>query len=129
MFSAESFDLTNGAVVLRLTCALFFIPHMYFKMFGNPPPASKTFIEAGYPNPLLWVRFALVVEIVASSLLFLDIYTHYVALLCASLLSVAAVSVFFANGKKWLWLWPKGGIEYTVFWALACVAVAMLYWH
>jgi len=92
MFSAESFDLTNGAVILRLICALFFIPHMYFKMFGNP-------------------------------------YTQYAALLCASILTVAAVSVHFANGKNWIWLWPKGGIEYAVFWAIACVAVSLLHWH
>lgn len=129
MFSAESFDLSNGAVVLRLICALFFIPHMFFKMVGNPPPASKTFIEAGYPNPLLWMRIALFVEIIASSLLLLDIYTHYAALVCAFILLVAGVSVFFANNKKWIWLWPKGGIEYTLFWALACVAVSLLYWQ
>ena len=129
MLSAESFDLTNGAVVLRLVCALFFIPHMYFKVAGNPPPASKTFIEAGYPNPLLWVRIALVVEITVSVFLVLDIYTHLVALVCACILMVAAASLFFANDKKWLWLWPKGGVEYAVFWALCCVALSLLYWR
>ena len=37
--TASAFDLTNGAVVLRLVCALFFFPHLYFKIAGNPPPA------------------------------------------------------------------------------------------
>lgn len=128
MLTADSFDLTNGAVVLRLVCALFFVPHMYFKMIGDPPPASKTFIDAGYPNPLLWVRIALVVELIASVLLFLDIYTQYVALLCASVLLVATASVFYANDKEWIWLWPKGGIEYPLFWALTCIALSQLYW-
>ena len=128
MFSAESFDLTNGAVVLRLTCALFFIPHMYFKMIGNPPPAIKTFVDAGYWRPLLFVRLAAVVELLAASALLLDIYTHYVALLCAALLSVAAVTIYFANDKEFVWLWVKGGKEYPVFWAIACVALSMLYW-
>ena len=58
MFAADSFDLTNGAVILRLLCALYFIPHMYFKAFGDPPPASKTFIDAGYPKPLLFCQFS-----------------------------------------------------------------------
>jgi putative oxidoreductase len=129
MIPAESFDLTNGAVVLRLICALFFIPHMYFKAFGNPPPAIKTFIDAGYPKPLFFVKFALVVELITFTLLLLNIYTQYVALLAASMLTVAAVSVYFANGKKWLWIWVKGGKEYCVFWALCCVVVSMLYWQ
>lgn len=129
MPSVESFDLTNGAVVLRLICALFFLPHMYFKAVGNPPPALAVFTAAGYPRPQAWMRFALVVELIASTLLFLDILTPYVALLCAALLGVAAGSLFFVNGKKWIWLWPRNGKEYPVFWALCCVAVAMLYWQ
>ena len=128
MISATSFDITNGAVLLRLVCALFFVPHMYFKAFGNPPPASKTFIDAGYPNPLLWMRIALVVELIASSMLLLDIYTHLAALVAAFVLSVAAVSVYFANGKNWIWLWPKGGKEYAVFWGLCLIALSLLYW-
>lgn len=129
MIPADSFDITDPAVLLRLICALFFIPHMYFKAVGNPPPAIKTFIDAGYPKPLLFVRFALVTELITFTLLFLNIYTQYAALLAAAMLTVAAISVFFANGKKWVWIWPKGGKEYCVFWALCCVVVSMLYWQ
>ena len=129
MIPVDSFDLTNGAVILRLMCALFFIPHMYFKAFGNPPPASKTFIEAGYPKPLLFVKFALVVEIFACSALLFNFYTQYAALIVAGILFVAAVTVFFANGKKPIWLWVKGGFEYPVFWGLACIVLSMLYWQ
>ena len=129
MIAADSFDLTSGAVLLRLICALFFIPHIYFKAIGNPPPAIAFFTKAGYSTPIVFVRMALVVELVASTALLLNIYTQYVALLCACILGVAAVSIFFANDKKWIWLWPKGGKEYTVFWALCCIAVSMLYWQ
>jgi len=125
----ESFDLTNGAVLLRLICALFLLPHMYFKAFGNPPPACKTFIEAGYPKPMFFMRFVLIVEIIIATSLFFDIYTQYAALLLAALLLVAATTVYFANDKKWIWIWVKGGKEYSVFWAMACVALAMLYWQ
>lgn len=129
MIPAGSFDITDPAVLLRLICALFFIPHMYFKAFGDPPPAIKTFIDAGYPKPLLFVRFALVTEVITFTLLFLNIYTQYAALLAAAMLTVAAVSVFFANGKRWIWIWPKGGKEYCVFWALCCIVVSMMYWN
>ena len=50
MLSAESFDLSNGAVILRLVCAFFLVPHMYFKAFGSPPPASKTLSRLVIPN-------------------------------------------------------------------------------
>jgi len=99
------------------------------KAFGDPPPSSKTFIAAGYPNPLVFVRLALCMEVVLALALFFDFHTQYAALLLAAYLIVAAVTVFFANDKKWLWIWAKGGMEYSVFWACACVALAMLYWQ
>jgi putative oxidoreductase len=37
-------------------------------------------------------------------------------------LLIAAGATYRFNGK---WLWHIGGIEYCVFWALACVVVAM----
>jgi len=128
MIAAGSFDITQAEVILRLMCALFFIPHMYFKAVGSPPPASHFFTAAGYPNPFLFMRLALVTELIASTLLFLNIYTQYVALACAGMLAVAAISIIFERGKKFVWLWPKGGMEYAVFWGLSCVVVSMLYW-
>ena len=101
---------------------------MYFKAFGDPPPAIKTFIDAGYPKPLLFMRFALAVELATFALLFFNIYTQYAALLAAAMLTVAAISVFFANSKQWVWIWVKGGKEYCVFWALCCVILSMTYW-
>ena len=129
MFAADSFDLTNGAVILRLLCALYFIPHMYFKAFGDPPPASKTFIDAGYPKPLLFVRLALIVELFMCTLLLLNIYTQYVSLIVAAFLVIAAITVFFANDKKPTWLWVKGGFEYPLFWSITCIALSMLTWE
>ena len=129
MFSAESFDLSNPAVVLRLLCVFFLLPHMYFKAFGNPPPAIKTFIDAGYPKPLLFVRLALISEVNIALALLFDIYTQYAALMLAALLLVAATTVYFANEKKWLWIWVKRGKEYPVFWACMCIVLAMLYWQ
>ena len=111
----SAFDLTNGAVVLRLICSLFFFPHIYFKIVGNPPPA-------------LYMRLALVAESVAALGLLFGVYTQWSALLGAVSLTVAAVAVCFFN-RSVKWLWNLGGMEFPVFWAIACVAVAMLYWN
>jgi putative oxidoreductase len=125
--TASAFDLSNGAVVLRLICALFFFPHIYFKVAGNPPPALGFFVKAGFKSPVFYMRLAVVVESVAALGLFFAIYTQWAALLAAASLTVAAVAVCFFNGSV-KWLWNLGGMEFCVFWAIACVAVAMLYW-
>jgi len=126
--TASAFDLTNGAVVLRLICALFFFPHLYFKIVGDPPPALGFFEKAGFKPPVVWMRIATVVETVAALGLLFAIYTQWTALLAAASLTVAAVAVCFFNGSV-KWLWNLGGMEFCVFWAIACVVVAMLYWN
>lgn len=126
--AASAFDLTNGAVVLRLICSLFFFPHIYFKIVGNPPPAIGFFKAAGFKPPLLYMRIAFVVELAAALGLFFAIFTQWAALLAAANLAVAAVAVCFAN-RSVKWLWNLNGMEFPVFWAIACVVVAMLYWN
>lgn len=128
MISAAAFDLSNGAVVLRLICSLFFFPHIYFKVFGNPPPALGFFKAAGFKPPELFMRAALVVELIAALGLLFGIYTQWAALLAAASLGVAAIAVCFAN-RCVKWLWNLGGFEFPLFWALTCVAVAMLHWN
>jgi putative oxidoreductase len=125
--AASAFDLTNGVVVLRLTCSLFFFPHIYFKIVGNPPPALGFFVQAGFKPPLFYMRLALVVESIAALGLLFDVYTQWAALLGAASLMVAAVAICFFN-RSVKWLWNLGGMEFCVFWALACIALAMLVW-
>lgn len=125
--AASVFDLTNGAVLLRVSCALFFFPHIYFKVVGNPPPALSVFEKASLKPPALYMRVATVVEVVAALGLLFAIYTQWAALLAAAHLAVAAIVVCLLN-RSVKWLWNLGGMEYCVFWAIACVAVAMLYW-
>jgi putative oxidoreductase len=50
------------------------------------------------------------------------IYLPYVAAIAAFHLLVAAVATYRVTGK---WLWNIGGMEYPLFWAIACAAVAM----
>lgn len=128
MISAAAFDLSNGAVVLRLICSLFFFPHIYFKIVGNPPPALGFFKAAGFKPPAFYMRVALVVELTVAITLLFGIYTQWAALLAAASLSVAAIAICFAN-RSVKWLWNLNGMEFPVFWAIACVVAAMLHWN
>ena len=125
--TAFNFDLTDAAVVLRLICALFFLPHLTFKIVGDPPPALEVFTAAGFKPPMLYMRIAIVVESVAALALLFGIYTQWAALLAAAYLIVAAGAICSVNRSP-RWMWQLGGMEYLVFWAITCIAVAMLHW-
>jgi putative oxidoreductase len=120
---ADRFNLLNGVVLLRLTCALFFIPHVVGKF---TEPATLNFFKAAKFNPpATWMYIAGAIETVLTFLLFFDIYTHYVALIAAVHLFVAGAATYKVTKK---WIWVIGGIEYCAFWMLACLALALLSW-
>jgi putative oxidoreductase len=120
---ADKFNLLNGVVLLRLTCALFFIPHVVGKF---TEPATLNFFKAAKFNPpATWMYIAGAIETVLTFLLFFDIYTHYVALIAAFHLFVAGAATYKVTKK---WIWVIGGIEYCAFWMLACLALALLSW-
>jgi putative oxidoreductase len=115
------FDLHNGYVVLRILCGLFLIPHAWSKVATRPGPLGF-FTAAGYPNPGAFVTFGLIFEVLAALSLILGIYATLFAWLTAAFLAVASASVYKLSKK---WLWNTGGCEYPLFWALACVVVAL----
>jgi putative oxidoreductase len=120
---ADKFNLLNGIVILRLTIALHFIPHVVGKF---TEPATLGFFKAAKFNPpATWMYVAGSIETVLTLLLFFDIYTPYVALIAAFHLLVAAAATYKVTKK---WIWVVGGIEYCVFWMLTCIALAMLTW-
>jgi putative oxidoreductase len=120
---ADKFNLLNGIVILRLTIALHFIPHVVGKF---TEPATLGFFKAAKFNPpATWMYVAGSIETVLTLLLFFDIYTPYVALIAAFHLLVAATATYKVTKK---WIWVVGGIEYCVFWMLTCIALAMLTW-
>ncbi|HJV85397.1 MAG TPA: DoxX family protein [Noviherbaspirillum sp.] len=123
----SAFDLTSGAVILRLICGAFFIPHIYFKIVGDPPPALGFFKTAGFKPAAFYMRVAMVVETIGAIGLLLGIYTQWAALLAAASLFIAGIAVCFAN-RSVKWLWNLGGMEFPIFWSIACLAVALLYW-
>src|SRR6478752_1083047 len=106
---ADKFNLLNPIVDLRLICALFFIPHIVGKF---TPPATWMYIAGG-------------IETLLTIGLVFDLYTPYVAAIAAFHLLVAGAATYKVTKK---WIWVIGGIEYCVFWMLACVVLAMLTW-
>jgi putative oxidoreductase len=120
---AQTFDITNGVVLLRLICGLFFIPHIVGKF---TEPATLNFFKAAKFNPpATWMYVAGTIETVLTIGLVFNIYTPYVAAVAAVHLAVAGAATWKVTRK---WIWVIGGFEYCLFWALACVALALLTW-
>jgi len=117
---AQIFDLSNAFNILRIICALFFVPHIYAKFFV--PEALGFFVKAGFKPAAVWLYLACVIEIVLTIGLLFGIYTFYVAIVAAIHLTVAAIAVYRVTDK---WLWNIGGCEFCVFWAICCIVVAM----
>ena len=120
----QAFNLADPYNILRLICALFFIPHIYAKFFV--PEALGFFVAAKFKPPALYMYLACVIETVLAIALIFNIYTRYAAAIAFIHLMVAAVAVLKVTGNKWLW--NIGGAEYCVFWAICCGVVAMLNW-
>ncbi len=119
---AESFDLTNGIVILRIACGLFFIPHIFVK-FQNQDFVKGFMAKCGLNPPVAWLYGAFAVEFVCTIGLVLGILTPYVAVLAGVFLLIAAwASWRYSEGK---WIWNFGGGEYPLFWGIACFVVAM----
>jgi putative oxidoreductase len=120
--AAESFDLTDGANVLRILCGLFLIPHLVVK-FKNQDFVKDFMRKAGLSPPIAWLYAAFAIEIVATIGLVLDVLTMYVALLTAVFLLVAAWASYRVSQGKWMWNF--GGAEDPLFWAVCCFVVAL----
>ncbi|TAK47577.1 MAG: DoxX family protein [Xanthobacteraceae bacterium] len=117
----QSFNPYDGFNILRIICGAFFIPHIYAKFFE--PAALGFFVAAKFRPPAVWMYVACVIEVVLAAGLIFALFTTYAATLAAIHLLVAAVAIYGVTDGKWLW--NIGGNEYTVFWAICCVVVAM----
>ena len=118
----ENFDLTNGFNILRIMCGAFFIPHIFGK-YTEREFTIGYFTKAGLTPPEPFIYLALVIETIAAIGLIFGILTTYAALLAAAFMACATAAVYRVSGGRWFW--NLGGYEYTLFWALACIVVAM----
>jgi putative oxidoreductase len=125
---AESFDLTNGANILRIIAGAFMFPHVAgkFAVISTLTLNAGTvgfFAKAGMTPGTLWVYLAAAAELTAGILLVLGLCTRFAALGAAAILGIAVYALQVVKGFGWTW--NTGGYEYPVFWALVCVAIAV----
>lgn len=118
------FDFTNAAVLLRILCGAFYIPHVHFKA-TKFQGAVEYFNSVGFTPGRFFVSLGLALDVICAIGLILGLYTKWVALL--SVVWMAACAIAASRGKKG-WLWVAGGPEYPVFWGLASAIVAVMYW-
>jgi putative oxidoreductase len=118
----DAFDPTNGFNILRVACGAFFVPHIVGK-YKEREFTLGFFSKAGFHPPETFIWLALALECVIATALILDVMTTAAALVAAAFLLVAAAAVWRVSGGRWFW--NLGGYEYTVFWAIACLVVAL----
>lgn len=89
-----------------------------------PWPGTIAFFQAaGFKPPAFWMYVASAIEAAVALSLLSNVLVSYFGLLGAIHLLIAGGAVYRVNGPKWLW--NTGGLEYCVFWAICCVAVAI----
>jgi putative oxidoreductase len=124
MSLADKFNLLNEMNLLRIICAVFFIPHIIGKF--TVPQALQFYIEVGFKPPKFWMYLAGAIETVLTIALLLDFHTAIFGFLAFIHLMVAGASIY-----KWkgCWIWVIGGMEFCIFWAICCLVVAMHAYH
>ncbi len=124
MSLADKFNLLNEFNLLRIACALFFIPHIVGKI--TVPQALQFYVDVGFKPPKFWMYLAGAIEVVLTIGLLFDLYTAIIAIIAFIHLMIAAAATYKLTKK---WIWVIGGIEYCVFWAICCLVVAMHAYH
>ena len=125
---AENFDLTKSNNILRIICGAFMFPHVAGKFAAGALSVGTVgfFAKAGFQPPELWVYLAAFAETLTGIALVLGICSRYAALGAAAVLGIAVYALQTVKGFGWTW--NTGGYEYPVFWAIACIVVAMNEW-
>jgi putative oxidoreductase len=124
MSLADKFNLLNEFNILRIVCAVFFIPHIIAKF--TVPQALKFYVDVGFKPPKFWMYLAGAIECVLTVCLLFAIYPAIAGFIAFIHLLVAAAATYKLTR---CWIWVIGGIEFCVFWALCCLVVAMHAYH
>ena len=73
MSFADKFNLLNEFNILRIICALFFVPHIVGKI--TVPATLEFFVKAGFKPPATWMYISGTIETVLCIGLFFGIYS------------------------------------------------------
>lgn len=120
-----NFDLGESQNAVRMLVGAMLLPHALGKLSGGGlnPGTIGFFDSVGFhPAPLL-VGFAAAAEIVGGLCLILGLATRWTALGVAAIMALTIVALVRAGGLHWFW--GAGGIEYSLFWGLAALAVSV----
>jgi putative oxidoreductase len=110
----------SAATCLRLTLAIWWIIHWWFKVGVAGMSATEMFfLHNGLPAWLAW--FDISFEVVVTLCLILGLYVPLVCILSLPIL-IAGTIVYRANGFYFV----TGGIEFPVFWAIVQIIQALL---
>ena len=124
MSFADKFNLFNEFNILRIACAVFFIPHIIGKF--TVPATLEFFVKAGFKPPATWMYIAGDDR---------DPPHHWVFL--RHLHSLCGIYRLHPSARRrrghlssdGSWIWVIGGVEYCIFWAICCLVVAMHAYH
>jgi len=112
-----------GDPLLRVAVGAFLLPHGAQKMFGwfgaNPVAERALFEKVGLKPAKAWIGFIGAVQLLGGILLVLGLLTRPVALIVAISMIGTAWFVTHRDG----WFWNQGGMEYSLFWAIAAFVV------
>jgi putative oxidoreductase len=101
-----------AATCLRLTLAIWWIIHWWFKVgVAGMPTTEMFFLHNGLPAWLAW--FDVSFEVVVMLFLIFGLYVPLVCIVSLPIL-VAGMIVYQANGFYFV----TGGIEFPIFWAI-----------
>lgn len=122
---AISADLLSidAKTVLRMLCGAFLLPHTVAKL-RNIDKASEFFGKIGFHPPRFFVVLTATMETMAAVGLIFNLYPRLGALIAATILFIAAWAQAKVHGLAWRWQFM--GVEYMLFWGLACLAVGFL---
>lgn len=109
--------------LLRIAVGAFLIPHGWAKvqgMFGvDLGPEHNVFAQCGLKPTAAWIYFIGLVQLIGGILLVLGLFTRHVALI--EMLMLLGTAVLWT--RRGGWFWHKGGMEYSVFWAITAFVV------
>jgi len=109
--------------LLRITVGAFLLPHGGQKLFGwfgaDMAHERSQFEAIGLKPGKAWALFIGVVQFFGGILLILGLLTRPVALIVTICMLGTAWFVTHRNG----WFWNHGGMEYSLFWAIAAFVV------
>lgn len=109
-----------AALLLRLTNAVLFAAHLYFKVGIRGIPATVSYFQSlGYPG--FFAYLDMTAEAVVIVLFLFGIYTRWASIVMLPLM-VCATMVFFDKG----WNFTTGGFEFPATWTIILIVQFLL---